>query len=74
MKLLLDENLSPAQAKPLREMGFDVVCVVEAGMGGAPDERVWEVAAASGRVLVTLDRDFANLLRFPPTGTQEFSG
>jgi len=69
VKLLLDENLSPAQARILREREFDAISVVEAGLGGAPDEVVRLLAIESGRVLVTLDADFANILRFPPAGT-----
>jgi predicted nuclease of predicted toxin-antitoxin system len=69
VRLLLDENLSPAQAALLREAGFDAVSVIESGLGGAPDERVREFAIEGGRVLVTLDSDFANMLRFPPAGT-----
>jgi predicted nuclease of predicted toxin-antitoxin system len=66
---LLDENLSPAQAKILRERGFDAISVVEGGLGGGPDEAVRLFAIESARVLVTLDADFANILRFPPAGT-----
>jgi len=38
-------------------------------LSGEPDEKVRAFAIESGRVLVTLDADFANILRFPPTGT-----
>ena len=69
MKLFLDENLSSLQAKTLRDAGFDAVSVVEAGLSGAPDETVRDFAVGSSRVLVTLDADFANILRFPPAGT-----
>lgn len=69
MKLLLDENLSPAQAQSLRDDGFDAMAVVDLGLGGAPDETVRAVAIDQDRVLVTLDADFANILRFPPAET-----
>jgi predicted nuclease of predicted toxin-antitoxin system len=66
---LLDENLSPHQAARLREQGHDAVAVTEVGLSGAPDEKIRAFAIESGRVLVTLDADFANILRFPPAGT-----
>jgi predicted nuclease of predicted toxin-antitoxin system len=69
VKLLLDENLSSTQAHWLREDGFDAVAITELGLSGAPDEKVREVAIEQGRVLVTMDADFANILRFPPAGT-----
>ena len=69
MKLLLDENLSVQQAVTLRERGYDARAVVEEGLAGAADEQVRSHAIGTGRILVTLDADFANILRFPPAGT-----
>lgn len=69
MRLLLDENLSPQQAIILREQGHDAVAVLEIGLAGRPDEKIRECAIAEDRILLTLDVDFANVLRFPPAGT-----
>jgi predicted nuclease of predicted toxin-antitoxin system len=69
VKLLLDENLSPQHAAWLRDQGHDAAAVTEAGLSGEPDEIVRAFAIDSGRVLVTLDADFANILRFPTAGT-----
>lgn len=69
MKLFLDENLSPQQARFLREQGYDAISVVEAGLSGEPDSKIRQFAIENGRVLVTLDADFADILRFPPSGT-----
>jgi len=38
-------------------------------LGGSTDSEVRTAAAADGRVLITLDGDFANLIRFPTEGT-----
>ncbi len=43
---------------------------MEVGLSGAPDERVRQFATENGRVLVTLDADFANVVRFPPQYTR----
>ena len=64
MKLFLDENLSPKHASELRTAGHDAVAVLEVGLSGAPDAQVLQFAVANGRVLVTLDADFANVVRF----------
>jgi predicted nuclease of predicted toxin-antitoxin system len=69
VKLLLDENLSHRHAAFLREQGHDAVAVVEVGLSGQPDSGVRMFAIESGRILLTLDADFANILRFPPAGT-----
>lgn len=69
MKLLLDENLSPRQATMLRDLGFDAQSVIDAGLGGAPDHQIREFAIQQNRILITLDADFGNLLRFPTAGT-----
>lgn len=69
MKFLLDENLSPSHVRTLRDLGHDVVSVVEMGLSGADDDLVRATAIEGGRVLVTLDGDFANVLRYPPDAT-----
>jgi predicted nuclease of predicted toxin-antitoxin system len=69
VKFLLDENLSPLHARTLRDLGHDAVSVVELGLSGADDSVVRAVAIEARRILVTLDGDFANILRFPPSET-----
>jgi Domain of unknown function (DUF5615) len=43
--------------------------VREQGLAGAADGLVFEACVAEGRTLITLDRDFAQVPRFPPKGT-----
>jgi predicted nuclease of predicted toxin-antitoxin system len=69
VKLILDETLSPSHASELRSLGHDACAVVEIGLSGATDEEIRHFANREGRVLVTLDADFANVIRFPPEGT-----
>ncbi|HEY7333787.1 MAG TPA: DUF5615 family PIN-like protein [Bryobacteraceae bacterium] len=66
MKFLLDENLSTLHAQTVRTLGHDAVSVVEAGLSGADDSMVRSAAEQHGRISITLDADFANILRFPP--------
>jgi predicted nuclease of predicted toxin-antitoxin system len=65
-RFLLDENLSHRHAEWLRSIVKDASAVVEIGLAGASDERVWDEAQSSNSVLVSLDAHFANLLRYPP--------
>lgn len=65
MKFLLDENISRTVSRGLRDAGYDVVHVLDAGYAGKPDEDIIRFARRAGRVIVTHDRDFGNVLRFP---------
>lgn len=66
MRFKLYENLSRGVYELFREAGHDTVTVREEGLQTAPDDRVCEAAAREARILVTLDRDFGQVLRFPP--------
>ena len=62
MRLLLDEQLSPAIAEQLKARGHDVVSVAEAGLTGVSDIQVLSSAARDRRVVVTNNiKDFRPL-------------
>jgi predicted nuclease of predicted toxin-antitoxin system len=63
------KNLSPLHARTLRELGHDALSVVELGLSGADDPVVRASAIQGGRILVTLDADFANVLRYSPSSS-----
>lgn len=69
MKFKLDENLGPSVQAVLVHRGYDCQMVPEEDLSGADDERVLAAAVSEGRVLVTIDHDFANTLRYPPDRT-----
>ncbi len=53
MKLLFDENLSTALPQALADLYPESAHVLDLGVGGQANFRVWEQAAASGFLLVT---------------------
>lgn len=58
MKVLLDEHISPAVARALRERGYDAESVAEReDLRGSEDVDVLVAAAAEGRATVTADVD-----------------
>ncbi|MBI5478057.1 MAG: DUF5615 family PIN-like protein [Deltaproteobacteria bacterium] len=64
-RFLVDEDLPRSLAPALRADGLDVADVRDEGLRGASDQDVFRHATASGRVLLSADLGFANILRFP---------
>ena len=69
MRIKVDENISTAGVTFLRESGHDVATVREEGLAGRTDNDLFDVCVVEGRTLITLDRDFSHVLRFPPWQT-----
>ena len=68
MRLLANENIPLATVEVLRQAGEDVLSVTE-DSSGASDEAVIEWARQDGRIGVTFDRDYGELVfhhRLPP--------
>lgn len=55
-----DENIHPEVSVLLRRIGHDAVTVWDQGLRGASDERIIAACYEEGRVLVTIDMDFAD--------------
>ena len=61
MPLLLDETFGRQVTQALRDAGHDVL-TVRSFMPGQPDSHILMTDAARGRILVSADRDFGDLL------------
>jgi predicted nuclease of predicted toxin-antitoxin system len=66
MEFKVDENLPVEVADLLRQIGYDAVTVLEQHLGGSPDPDIASVCQQEGRVLITLDTDFADIRVYPP--------
>ncbi len=66
MLFKIDENLHEEVAELLRQHGHDAVSVFGQHLQGHPDDDVAAVCRREGRVIVTLDLDFSNILTYPP--------
>lgn len=62
MRFLADENVPENAVKFLREKGHDV----SRSAPGTSDKALAETARREHRVILTHDKDFANILEFPP--------
>jgi predicted nuclease of predicted toxin-antitoxin system len=69
VRIKVDENIGKSGVALLRENGHDVLTVRDQQLAGAADELVFQACKAEGRTLITLDRDFGKVPRFPPDQT-----
>jgi len=65
MKIKLDENIGRRGVELLTSAGHDVMTVRDQQLQGASDESLFSVCGGEGRILITLDHDFGQVLRFP---------
>ena len=69
MKLLFDQNLSPALVEALQDLFPGSSHTESLGLGKADDTRIWEYARNGGFTIVSKDADFPErgvLLGSPP--------
>jgi predicted nuclease of predicted toxin-antitoxin system len=69
MNLKLDENVDARLAARLRDAGHDALTVREQDLHGTDDIDLYQLCISENRILVTLDLDFSNILRYPPENT-----
>ncbi len=66
MQIKLDENLPAALVDVLAEFGHQADTSPQEGLGGCPDEEIWEAAVQADRFLITQDLDFSDIRKFIP--------
>jgi len=66
LKFKIDENLPVETATLLADAGHDAVTVLDQQMGGEGDPIVAAACRSEGRVIVTLNLDFADIRRYRP--------
>ncbi len=66
MRIMADENLYEPIISYLKNLGHDVFSIREAGLCGISDDEVYLLACKENRVIITMDKDFLRMFRFPP--------
>jgi len=61
-RLVLDQGMPATAAVILRNSGWDAVHVREMAMSEAADTEILDYAARESRAVITLDRDFPQIL------------
>jgi len=69
MRIKLDENVDARLAMLLKKARHDTNTVQEQNLRGTEDKALYDICKVDDRILVSLDLDFSNVLRFPPEGT-----
>lgn len=70
MKLFLDHCVSRRTVEHLRELGHDILTSKELGQERAFDSDVLASATKTDRVMVTEDRGFGDVRKYPPGSYQ----
>jgi predicted nuclease of predicted toxin-antitoxin system len=65
MKFLLDADMPRSSSKVLKSLGFEVEDVRDIGLGSAKDKDIIEYASKNGKIIITRDTDFGEVLRYP---------
>ncbi len=66
MKFLTDENIYPQMVKAIRCLSYDVLDIKEQNLFGISDNDLIKMAHDTGRILITFDKDFSNIIMYPP--------
>jgi predicted nuclease of predicted toxin-antitoxin system len=64
VKIFVDHCVAKDVVFALRDAGWEVVRAHDVGMAGASDDAVFQYAVKKQYVLLTSDKDFANIKRF----------
>ena len=64
LKFLTDENVSASLVNVIRSKEYNVKDIKEEKLFGISDNEVVKLAFKEGRVVITHDKDFANLLKY----------
>ena len=67
MKFKLDENFGTRTQEIFRAAGHDIQTVRSQELQGCLDQNLFEICCNEQRCMVTLDLDFADVTRFPPS-------
>ncbi len=65
LRFVIDEDMPRSTGKILEEHGYEAKDIRDYGLRGAADEEIYEFAQKEEAVILTGDRDFGNILRFP---------
>jgi predicted nuclease of predicted toxin-antitoxin system len=66
LKIKIDEDLPKRVAEAVRGVVPDTLTVIGEGLSGILDPALWETVQREQRFLITGDKAFANIKKYPP--------
>jgi predicted nuclease of predicted toxin-antitoxin system len=66
LKIKVDEDLPKRVAEAIRGVVPNTLTVVDEGLSGILDPALWETVQREQRYLITGDKAFANIKKYPP--------
>ncbi len=69
MRFLVDENIFPKITSYLRSLGHDVKSLRDEGLFRITDDKIVQMARNENRTIITFDKHFGNVLKYPPSDT-----
>jgi predicted nuclease of predicted toxin-antitoxin system len=64
-RFVIDEDVPRSTGTMLKEYGYEVKDIRDYGLRGVEDEEIYGFAQQEEAVILTCDRGFGNILRFP---------
>ena len=64
-KFVIDEDMPRSTGAVLKKHGYDVKDIRDYGLRGVEDEKIYEFAQSEEAVILTGDKGFGSILRFP---------
>ncbi|MBI4649410.1 MAG: DUF5615 family PIN-like protein [Bacteroidia bacterium] len=65
LKFIIDEDLHRSLGTHLQEQGYFVKDIRDYGLRGADDEKIFEFAQKEKVIILSGDKGFGNIIRFP---------
>ncbi len=66
MNIIANENVYEPIIEFLRSDGYNVFSIRDSSLSGASDDVIYEKAVKEHLVILTMDKDFSRITRFPP--------
>lgn len=66
LRILVDEDMPRPTARLLQSLGIDAIDLRDIGLKGATDAEVFDHVQAQGMIIISRDKEFSNILKYPP--------
>jgi len=66
LKIIANENVYEPIIEFLKSEGHNVINIRRTSLSGATDDEIYEKAIKDKLIILTMDKDFSRIVRFPP--------